>query len=69
MVLPTATVTVTKVVPQEATLLEETAAELVAATATSVELSAVVVELEAPPKVEAAAFVPSTATAVKLEKP
>lgn len=57
---------VTKVVPQATGLLEATAA--VSAAATSVELSAVEAEL-APPRVEAATFVPSTATAVKLEKP
>ena len=62
----TATVLVTKVVPPQtkaAPGLEEDEA----ATATVV-FEEVVLEL-APPRVEAATLVPSTATAVKLEKP
>lgn len=75
----TALVTVTKVVeaaPQAATLLEFEATtltvELEAALDTlEVEFDAVEVEVdaEAPPRAEASCLVPSTATAVKFEKP
>jgi hypothetical protein len=71
----TATVTVVKVVPPQTIAALELATATLATDEAATELAAIAVSLEAVleladvPRVEAATLVPSTATAVKLEKP